>query len=216
VSPAGQSPATSRGEAQRKCVGCLRRLPRAASLRFVASPDGVLVVDPQMRLPGRGAHTCADPGCVARAVKRAGFPRALRRGVDVPPLEQLVRSAASASSRRAHELLGLMRRQGALALGARAVQTLLRTPGAGVELVVVASDHSARSATEVAGLAARAGVPLARFSTAKALGGAIGRPPTGVLGAGEGRLTELLVTEAMKANMLAPPGETDGPDRERR
>ena len=169
-----------------------------------------------MRLPGRSVHTCADPGCLTKAVKRAGFPRALRRSVDVPPAEELVVEAAQATTRRAHDLLGLLRRNGALVIGARAVQEALRGPGARPALVVVATDHSARSASDVAGAASRAGVPIARFSTSAALGRAVGRPPTGVVGAADGRLTGQLVTEAMKANMLAPPGETDGPDRERR
>jgi predicted RNA-binding protein YlxR (DUF448 family) len=39
--------------------------------------------DPRRRTPGRGAHLHPDPGCLATAVRRRAFARALRAPVRV-------------------------------------------------------------------------------------------------------------------------------------
>ena len=62
---------------ERTCVGCRTRASRATLLRVVAV-DGSLVVDPDRRLPGRGASVHPDPRCVDLADKRRAFSRALR------------------------------------------------------------------------------------------------------------------------------------------
>jgi predicted RNA-binding protein YlxR (DUF448 family) len=46
--------------------------------------DERLVVDRDVRLPGRGAYLCAEAGCWQAAVARRAFARAFRRPVDVP------------------------------------------------------------------------------------------------------------------------------------
>ena len=58
-------------------MGCRTRAARATLLRVVAV-DGSLVVDPDRRLPGRGASVHPDPQCVDLADKRRAFSRALR------------------------------------------------------------------------------------------------------------------------------------------
>ncbi|MGF1648745.1 MAG: YlxR family protein [Kineosporiaceae bacterium] len=62
-------------------MGCRRRDRRSDLLRVVAEPgpDGVtLVPDPRRVHPGRGASVHFDPDCLAAAVSRRAFPRALR------------------------------------------------------------------------------------------------------------------------------------------
>ena len=66
----------------RTCLGCRRRDEQPRLLRVVADGTSVLV-DPGRRAPGRGAYVHPDPGCVAKAVKRRAFGRALRSPVDV-------------------------------------------------------------------------------------------------------------------------------------
>ena len=58
-------------------MGCRGRAAKSTLLRVVAE-GGVLVPDPAGRLPGRGASVHLDPRCVALAVQRRAFPRALR------------------------------------------------------------------------------------------------------------------------------------------
>ena len=79
----------------RTCVGCRKRAPVSELLRVVAVTGGTeggadpagdvkiadrvdIVPDPSRRRPGRGAHLHFDPACLAQAVRRRAFGRALR------------------------------------------------------------------------------------------------------------------------------------------
>ena len=65
----------------RTCVGCRRQAARHELLRVVVADDGtgpVLVPDPGRRLPGRGANLHPTPDCLALALRRRAFSRALR------------------------------------------------------------------------------------------------------------------------------------------
>jgi predicted RNA-binding protein YlxR (DUF448 family) len=65
----------------RTCVGCRRQAARHELLRVVVADDGtgpVLVPDPGRRLPGRGANLHPTPDCLALALRRRAFARALR------------------------------------------------------------------------------------------------------------------------------------------
>lgn len=61
----------------RTCVGCRERAPKQELLRVVAG-DGTLVPDPARRAPGRGAHLHPTTECLALALRRRAFGRALR------------------------------------------------------------------------------------------------------------------------------------------
>ena len=65
----------------RTCLGCRRQAMQDQLLRVVADGPGI-AVDPRRRAPGRGAYVHPDAGCVAAAVKRRAFGRALRTTVD--------------------------------------------------------------------------------------------------------------------------------------
>jgi hypothetical protein len=60
-------------------------------------------VDPLKRLPGRGLHLCPEAACVAKAVGRKAFNRALRRRVAEADVDRLVGTVAQ-------ELDGTVRR----------------------------------------------------------------------------------------------------------
>jgi predicted RNA-binding protein YlxR (DUF448 family) len=65
----------------RTCVGCRQRAAKTDLLRVVAEDQGhglVLVPDPPARRPGRGAYLHPDEDCLAQALRRRAFPRALR------------------------------------------------------------------------------------------------------------------------------------------
>jgi predicted RNA-binding protein YlxR (DUF448 family) len=62
----------------RTCIGCREKSAKSDLLRVVA--DGPAVVpDPRGCRPGRGAHLHATPECLALALRRRAFGRALRR-----------------------------------------------------------------------------------------------------------------------------------------
>jgi len=83
-------------EPLRTCIGCGRRDTRSALLRVVTevAPDGSFraVVDPARVRSGRGASLHTDPRCLAVAVKRRAFGRALRveGAVDVSEVSALL------------------------------------------------------------------------------------------------------------------------------
>jgi predicted RNA-binding protein YlxR (DUF448 family) len=43
----------------------------------------MITIDPDGRLPGRGAYLCADAGCLRLALRRSALERAL--GMPLPP-----------------------------------------------------------------------------------------------------------------------------------
>lgn len=65
----------------RTCVGCRGTGDPATMVRFVLDGDRV-VLDPDSRAPGRGAHLHPDPECWRGAV-RGGFARSFRRRITV-------------------------------------------------------------------------------------------------------------------------------------
>ena len=63
----------------RTCVGCRRREPDSRLLRIVHDPElGALLPDPRRRAEGRGAWVHRDARCIATALDRKAFTRALR------------------------------------------------------------------------------------------------------------------------------------------
>ncbi|MCV0333355.1 MULTISPECIES: YlxR family protein [unclassified Microbacterium] len=64
-------------EPVRTCVGCRTRAPRSALLRVVAQND-TLIPDERAVLPGRGAWVHPTAECMAAALRRRAFGRALR------------------------------------------------------------------------------------------------------------------------------------------
>ena len=61
----------------RTCVGCRERDARTVLTRVVAR-DGVLVLDRERCLGGRGAYLHAREVCLQAFVRRGGFVRSLR------------------------------------------------------------------------------------------------------------------------------------------
>ncbi|HOK53811.1 MAG TPA: YlxR family protein [Armatimonadota bacterium] len=73
----------------RTCIACRSSDDKKELLRIVRSADGTIEIDPTGKKPGRGAYVCRSTECVAAAVKRKGFERALRTAVPVELIDQL-------------------------------------------------------------------------------------------------------------------------------
>ena len=72
----------------RTCIGCRRIEHRSALLRIVVGEDQgrlILLPDPARRLPGRGASLHPDEHCLATALLRRAFARALRVSAPLDP-----------------------------------------------------------------------------------------------------------------------------------
>ncbi|WP_099332152.1 YlxR family protein [Actinomyces minihominis] len=61
----------------RTCVGCGKRQEQAGLVRLVRD-SGSVVVDPNKRLPGRGAWLHPDLGCYRKALATGRLARSLR------------------------------------------------------------------------------------------------------------------------------------------
>jgi len=64
----------------RTCVICGRKTSKAELLRIVATPQRMVEVDPDGKLPGRGAYVCRDESCERGSLSRRRVEYALRIG----------------------------------------------------------------------------------------------------------------------------------------
>ncbi|MFP5310924.1 MAG: YlxR family protein [Actinomycetes bacterium] len=64
---------------ERTCIGCRQKGPRSQLLRLVADRSGstAVLVDERRRMSGRGAWLHPSESCLALAIKRRAFGRAL-------------------------------------------------------------------------------------------------------------------------------------------
>ena len=72
---------------QRTCVGCRAVVDQVELARFVLSGRRP-TPDPTRNLPGRGAWLHPSGSCLDLALKRGGFARSFRRGVDASALQE--------------------------------------------------------------------------------------------------------------------------------
>lgn len=153
----------------RRCVATGATSDRAALVRFVRGPDGVIVPDLAARLPGRGVWVAARREAVERARRRGLFARDLGAGLVVDPdLEVRVEALLA---RHALDLVGLAKRAGMLGAGLEAVRAMAASGEIG--LVLAASDGAAGGRAKLARLVQDA--PVATVFSAAELGQALGR-----------------------------------------
>ena len=70
---------------QRQCMGCRERKAKRELIRVVRMTDGNVSLDFSGKLNGRGAYSCPDPACLAKARKA----RSLERSLEVPIPEEV-------------------------------------------------------------------------------------------------------------------------------
>jgi uncharacterized protein len=68
----------------RRCAVTRALRPKDQLIRFVLSPDGVVVPDLKEKLPGRGVWLTAAHDTVAEALKRNAFSRAFKQEAEAP------------------------------------------------------------------------------------------------------------------------------------
>jgi predicted RNA-binding protein YlxR (DUF448 family) len=149
---ADDGPREGRRGTERLCALTREVKPIDELIRFVASPDGVIVPDLKRRLPGRGVWITATRSAVDEAVKRNVFARSLKREVRVSrdlgaELERQIESAAL-------DALGIAHKAGRVAIGFGRTETAL----AGVPPVAAtlsASDASPDGVRKIAAAAAK-------------------------------------------------------------
>lgn len=145
TSDVGENPAETVEDADergplRRCIVTRTQGAPETMLRFVVSPEGVLVPDLAARLPGRGIWLSARRDVLDTARTRHLFARAARKVVRVPDdLDMMLRVGLE---RRAIECLTLARRAGLAVCGftkcrewiaARRVGRVIHTQGASTD-----------------------------------------------------------------------------------
>lgn len=70
---------------ERLCAVTRQTLDPKDLIRFVLSPDGIVVPDLDRRLPGRGVWVGCDRGLVEKAVATKVFAKSLRTRAEAPP-----------------------------------------------------------------------------------------------------------------------------------
>ena len=173
----------------RRCAVTRERDYRGRMIRFVVSPDRLLVPDLVAKLPGRGIWLSARRDVLETACTRGAFARAARGQVTVPAdLAELVQSGLA---RRITELLGLTRRAGQAVCGFQKAREWLLTGRAG--LIVQAMDGSPDERTRF--LSGAKDVPVAAPLPGSALGAVFGRDQVVHVAIAHGRLAEALSIE---------------------
>ena len=92
-------PEASGNQPERTCIGCRKKGLRSELLRLVSDAGGssAVVVDERRRMAGRGAwlHPCES--CLALAIKRRAFGRALKGATGTAAVERRITAGTSAA-----------------------------------------------------------------------------------------------------------------------
>jgi predicted RNA-binding protein YlxR (DUF448 family) len=117
---------TEHGSRERRDIVSGTIMPDSRLIRFVASPDGVVVPDVAAKLPGRGLWVEASRDAVNKAVEKKLFARAAK--AQVTAAADLAARAEKALVTRMLGDLGIARRSGQLVLGFDNVLRALEGP----------------------------------------------------------------------------------------
>jgi predicted RNA-binding protein YlxR (DUF448 family) len=153
----------------RRCIVTRERFPVEQMLRFVVSPDRILLPDLSARLPGRGFWLSARRDVLETARTRGAFSRAARGQIIIP--SDLCCVIEDALRRRMKEALGLARRAGQTVSGFAKVRE--RIVAGQAALIVQASDGSVEERARL--LSGARDLPVVSPLDADALGQVFGR-----------------------------------------
>jgi uncharacterized protein len=176
----------------RRCLVTGEQRPKDELLRFVVSPEGILVFDVAGRLPGRGLWLKAGRDMIDTAASKRLFSKAAREAVTVP--DDILELVAAGLKRRCLDRLGLARRAGLVAVGFEKVRAQAGT-GRTV-LMLEAADGAKGGRRKMTSLAPEA--PVIDVFTGEELGQALGRDHAVHVSLEADRLTDVLVTEAKR------------------
>ena len=86
-------PVASGNQPERTCIGCRKKGKRNELLRLVAEGSGsnAVLVDERRRMAGRGAWLHPSESCLALALKRRAFGRALRGATGTAAVERRIK-----------------------------------------------------------------------------------------------------------------------------
>ncbi len=193
--------------APRRCLASGEVLPKRELLRFVVAPDGSLVPDIAVRLPGRGLWLSPRRDMIERACTRNLFSRAAKAPVRVP--SDLVEQVARLLRRHCLDLLGLARRGGHVARGFDATALWLGDGTAALLLQAVDAAEGGRD--KLRALARAHGISVVEIFRAEELGHALGRDALVHVALAKGGMTVRLNEELARLSaLMRPDGASNG------
>ncbi|KAJ57290.1 50S ribosomal protein L7 [Actibacterium mucosum KCTC 23349] len=136
---------TKPGEPERRCLATGKVQPKAGLIRFVVSPDGMIVPDLAAKLPGRGIWVSADRSALDKAITKRLFARGAKAQVSVP--DGLIDLIEAALTRRVIDGVSLARKAGQAVCGYEKVKGWLLTGEAAY--LLQASDGSGRGKSKL-------------------------------------------------------------------
>jgi hypothetical protein len=163
----------SGNEPQRSCIYCRTVKNKGELLRFVLSPDRILVPDLQEKLPGRGAYTCMKISCLRGAAEKKQFSRAFKGEVREADAAGLISRVAVRIQERIASYLSLANKAGKVVSGTDMVLDAMKHRSLGI--VFIASDISVDIGAKVKGQLLRAGVESISIFDKDRLGALIGK-----------------------------------------
>ena len=178
-------------------------------VRFVVSPDRVVVPDLGARLPGRGIWLSARKDVLSTACTKGAFARASRGAVTVPPA--LLSDLITMLEGRIADHIGLARRAGQAVCGFQKAREWLggHGPHGKVALVIQARDGSRdeRARFLRSGDAGGPAIPVVAPLSAERLGAVFGRDHVVHVVVAAGRLADGLRVDALRWGGLTGLGE---------
>lgn len=131
----------SKTEVMRRCIQTGIQAEKTQLVRFVRTPDGMVIGDLTQKLPGRGAYLSPEKPVIEKALKSGKLAHHLRKNAGEVQLhpEQLLTQLASQATKQLLSHLTLLRRAGRLVTGRMKIEEL-DVPAA----LLIASDASRR------------------------------------------------------------------------
>lgn len=131
------------GEPQRTCLVTGETLSKEELLRFVADPDGRIVVDVEAKLPGRGLWLTPKRSVLAEAIKRNAFARGAKAPVTLP--DDLGAIVEERLKQKLTDTLHLCKKAGVLTQGFEKVKTALLKEKVAVLLHASDASHDGKA-----------------------------------------------------------------------
>ena len=181
----------------RRCLATGDQGSKDELLRFVVSPEGILVFDVAGRLPGRGLWLKAGRDMIDTATSKRLFSKAAREAVKVP--DNILALVVAGLKRRCLDRLGLARRAGLVAVGFEKVRAQASTGRTVLILEAIGGAKGGRR--KLTSLAPEA--PVIDVFTGEELGQALGRDHAVHVSLEADSLTDVLVTEAKRYTGVA-------------
>jgi predicted RNA-binding protein YlxR (DUF448 family) len=187
---ARQNPASTASDSERTCLVTGDMLPKDDLIRFVVSPDGLVVPDLAHQLPGRGLWVKADYATIDNAARKNLFSKAAKESVKAPA--ELATQVATLLRKRCLDFIGLACGAGLAILGQTQVEAGLKAGK--IDMLLLAPDAGADLGRKPA--------TVTRVLTRAELGAALGHTQIVYAGLKCGALTDKLKIELARLEKI--------------